>query len=215
MGIGKIVRKILGNKLFAAVARVYRRFFLDINKLTDTLNAIIPANAKILDIGGGDGEVVNRLLELRKDLSVTMIDLSASIGKSLSHEFMNRIRLMPGTSIKEFGNRNDIEFNTIIISDVIHHVPVSMREQFFTDIREVCNRRNQTVIIIIKEFHPGSFKSWLGYISDRYISGDKNVCFISEAELQSQLSKVFKNVNFLPTDLFVVNKPNYAFYFSI
>jgi cyclopropane fatty-acyl-phospholipid synthase-like methyltransferase len=214
MSIGKVVRKVLGTKRFANVARSYRSFFLDIKKLTTTLDAIIPSNAKILDIGGGDGEVINQILTIRKDLKVTMIDLSPVIGNSLSSSVRARVKILPETSVKDLENRNDIEFNTVIISDVIHHIPPTMRENFFLDIRSVCSLANHPVLIIIKDVQPGTLVSYMGYFSDRFISGDKNVSLTAQSELQNQLSSVFNPQKFNNTKLLEIDSPNYAFYFT-
>jgi len=214
MSIGKVVRKVLGTKRFANVARSYRSFFLDIKKLTATLDTIIPINGKILDIGGGDGEVINQILAIRKVLTVTMIDLSTSIGNSLSSSVRDRVKILPGTSVKDIEIRNDIEFNTVIVSDVIHHIPPSMRQTFFLDIRSVCRLANHPILIIIKDVQPGTLVSYLGYFSDRFVSGDKNVSLIAQSELQAQLSSVFNPEKFNDTNLFEIDRPNYAFYFT-
>lgn len=214
MSVGKIVRNVLGTKRFANVARLYRSIFLDIKKLTTTFDGIIPINAKVLDIGGGDGEVINQILAIRKDLTVTMIDLSESIGNSLNNSVKERVKILPATSVKDIESRKDIEFNTIIVSDVIHHIPPSMRKDFFLDIRSVCHLKNHPVLIIIKDVQPGTFISYLGYFSDRFISGDKNVSLISQAELQGQISCVFNTKKFISTNLFEIDRPNYAFYFT-
>ena len=61
MTIGKLARKLLGNKIFSIIARYYRAIFVDLEKVCRSFPEI-EDNAHILDVGGGDGELINILL---------------------------------------------------------------------------------------------------------------------------------------------------------
>ena len=57
---GQIVRKVLGRH-FEPVGNLYRRFFVDLDKIVAYLDQNIPENVRVLDVGGGDGAVMDRL----------------------------------------------------------------------------------------------------------------------------------------------------------
>ena len=78
---GKLARKILG-RYTVPVGQVYRRIFVDLGTIAKQFDGAIPRNAHILDIGGGDGALIEFLLERRPDLTVTMCDRAPSIGSS-------------------------------------------------------------------------------------------------------------------------------------
>ena len=207
VSIGALARKVLGHKLFPVIGRTYRSLFVDLEKVAQFMSNVIPEDSHILDIGGGDGEPLNYLMARRYDIRVTLIDLKVDIGNSISKEFKDRVTLLPGTSMRQFIENNLRQPDCIMISDVIHHIPLADRTGFFKDI---CDLMTQSkAMLLIKDVEPGYFISRLGYLSDRYISGDKNVDLMSKSELCLMLKNVLGNVTITETGLFSVNKPNY------
>jgi 2-polyprenyl-3-methyl-5-hydroxy-6-metoxy-1,4-benzoquinol methylase len=207
MSIGKLMRKILGVKLFSIISNYYRSIFVDLGKVAQFLSNEIPVNAHILDIGGGDGQVVNNLMAIRNDVTVTICDLSMNVGNSISKKFRSRVNLLPGTSIDQYIEMNLRKPDCIIISDVLHHIPLSDRTEFFKGLKELINKAK--TLLLIKEVEPGGFISRLGYLSDRYISGDKKVSLISKVEIISTCEKIFGKITATETALFIENSPNY------
>ncbi len=207
MSIGSATRRILGKKLFSKVGRGYRSIFIDLNKTAICMSEIIPRNAHILDIGGGDGEPLNYLLPLRRDISVTMIDLKSAIGNAVSTDYKDRLVLLPNTDINQFRLLNHRPPSCIIVSDVIHHIPKEGRKKFFQDIHELMAISKAR--LLIKEIEPGYFISRLSYLSDRFISGDKKVSLISRKELHQTIDMIFSDNIINEAGLFADNKPNY------
>jgi hypothetical protein len=74
MAPGALIRGVLGARLARRAGRWYRMIFVDLAKEAAALAAVIPLDARLLDIGGGDGEHLNHLLALRPDLRVTTLD---------------------------------------------------------------------------------------------------------------------------------------------
>ena len=62
MPIGPFVRHLVGPRLERGLSDLYRRVFVDLDVVADVLARECPENARILDIGGGDGELINKLL---------------------------------------------------------------------------------------------------------------------------------------------------------
>ncbi len=215
MSLGKIARSVLGPKLFAIVARYYRLIFVDLEKVAAVIAEVLPQNAHLVDIGGGDGETINHLARLRKDVRITMIDISENVGNSIHPDLKQQVNFLPKTSVREFNERYDEAFDAILISDVIHHIPEDVRINFFNDIFSLCAMNHKPVIIIVKDIETKGFISFLGYLSDRYVSNDKLVKFVSQKELIVLLAHVFPKSEFHDTRLSTINYPNYAFYFKI
>lgn len=213
MTIGQFVRKILG-KNFHIVGRVYRSVFVDLRAVARSIEPHIPKGAMMVDVGGGGGQLLNFLLSLRNDITVKMIDLSPSIGDSLKEEHLTMVETYPGTSIREFMDKVKYRPDVILISDVIHHIPLGNRKDFFIDLRTMVDCKDGARIII-KDLEPGYFRSTLGRLADRYISGDKKVSLVGRADICNIMSEVFGNtVVVKETTLFELDKPNYALLFE-
>lgn len=210
MSIGKVARLILGEK-FKTIGRLYRSMFVNLRQVSISISPYIPINSLVLDIGGGDGEPLNHLLSLREDLKVIIIDPNNSIGSFLEEIYSSRVQLLPGVSIGEYSKIMSQIPDVILISDVIHHVPINSRNIFFSELKEIIVTSKKNIKLIIKDIEPGSFRSNLSLFSDRCISGDQNVSLIKCSNLKTILFDLFKtSINIEDTDLFVVDRPNYA-----
>jgi 2-polyprenyl-3-methyl-5-hydroxy-6-metoxy-1,4-benzoquinol methylase len=198
---GQIARKVLG-RYFEPVGNVYRRIFVDLDKVVAYLDQNIPVNAKVLDVGGGDGAVIDRLLNRRPDLAITMCDLASGIGGFLSERNRAKVRLHPATDLKDIAG----EFDVVTISDVVHHVPVGEREAFFRTLAEAC-RGWKCRKLIVKDIEPEGLRALLSLLADRYVTGDRHVVLFSRADFARMAVPHFpkaKRTSWLP------DAPNYC-----
>jgi len=179
---GQIARRLLGNHL-EAVGNAYRSLFVDLDRIVEVFERELPRKAKVLDIGGGDGALVERLLNRRPDLIVSMCDLAPSIGIFLSAANRAKVELLPATEFADVSG----SYDAVTISDVIHHVPVSQREGFFKDLRRSCERWGCRKLIL-KDVEPGGIRAVLSLLADRYITGDRHVVLFSREQF-GQLTK--------------------------
>lgn len=209
MTIGSLARAVLG-KSFPRVGRLYRSLFADLKKVVAAV-PVIPPRARILDIGGGDGEVVNELLLRYPDAQVTMIDVSRSAGGALRPELRDRVQVLPGLSVREYAGGNPGPPDLIVITDVIHHIAPAERNGFFAELRELPGASAAT--IFIKDVEPGHLRAWLSYLSDRFITGDPNVALVSRAQLRRLVLDAFPGHSVEETRLMQVDSPNYALVF--
>ena len=200
MSPGHIVRKILG-PAFKPIGEIYRRIFVDMAKVADWFAGHLPPNARVLDIGGGDGYMVNMLLERRPDIAVTMTDIASQIGSFIEARHLPRVKLLAGTDadLVEGG------FDVITLADVVHHVPVSRREGFFAMLRGVADRTGAKSILI-KDIRPGSFRATLSLLSDIYITRDTGVSLVAETDIGIP--------GFRQTDRAMPDFPNYCIAFG-
>lgn len=138
----------------------------------------IPPSAHVLDVGGGDGYVVNLLLEKRPDVRVTMTDIAPEIGSFVSLQNRSRVLFLPQTPVTAVEEC----FDVIMLADVVHHVPPEHREAFFADLSATAERC-KCDRIIIKDIRPGSLRATLALWGDLYITGDRGVRQVGENDL--------------------------------
>lgn len=196
MSPGQIARKILG-PAFRPAGEAYRRIFVDMAKVTDWFSAQLPPNARVLDVGGGDGYVVNLLLERRRDIVVTMTDIAPRIGTFIAERHRSRVMLLPGAQATAVNG----EFDAITLADVVHHVPASQRDAFFSMLGSVASRTGAR-LFLIKDIRPGNLRAKLALWGDVYITGDRHVCQLAEGEISIP--------GFHPTACAMPDFPNYC-----
>ncbi|MER9302635.1 class I SAM-dependent methyltransferase [Mesorhizobium sp. M0293] len=198
---GQVARRVLGRH-FEPVGNVYRRVFVNLNLIADFLDGELPNGAKIVDIGGGDGALIERLLNRRPDLAVTMCDLAPSIGTFLSDVHRARVVLLPATDLTEVTGLYD----AVTISDVIHHVPVDQRDSFFKSLASSCERWACRKIIL-KDIEPGGVRATLSLLADRHITGDKHVVLFSRSDFAVMARRYFPKAQRVSA---VPDWPNYC-----
>jgi cyclopropane fatty-acyl-phospholipid synthase-like methyltransferase len=212
MSLGSMARTILGKRWFPVVGSWYRAVFVNLERVVDCLPAL-PPGARVLDIGGGDGAMINILLARNPSCVVTMLDRSPHLGDFLRPEFRDRVRFHPSTSLKDYAAGTPDIPDLVIIGDVIHHVPITARIGFFEDLRAVL--RDKPTTLFIKDLEPGHFRSTLSLLADRYVSGDKAVSLASRESITVLVRKAFPGAAVQSTKLFELDGPNYALLFSV
>lgn len=212
MSLGSALRRVLGGRLSHWVGHYYRAAFVDLAKVAKAQSAAIPANSNVLDIGGGDGEPLNYLLALRSDLRVTTIDLAPVVGQWVDAMHADRVERIPATSIAQYLALGRSPPDVLLLSDVMHHIPVAERRAFFASIVELLGY-SPYLKIIVKDVEPGFARARLGYWADKYITGDKAVSPIGRAELTSLVQYCLGPMRCDETCLFADDRPNYALVF--
>jgi O-methyltransferase domain len=207
MTAGQLARRLLGRRGFSRVAGWYRALFVDVGKVVDSLPAL-PDDVEVLDVGGGDGAVLDVLLARYPRARATMIDLAPRIGGALRPEHAPRVTLRPGTGVRAYRETMARAPNLILVSDVLHHVPVDGRLQLFLDLRDLLGSRPAT--IIVKDLEPGHWRARLGYLADRYVSGDRSVTPAPQSAVRSLLAQAFPRAAIHATNLLERDRPNYA-----
>lgn len=180
MKIGPALRRLMPSGFERRAAAVYRRVFVDLRKVAAALAGALPADAHLLDVGGGDGELLNHLLALRPDLRVTMVDVAGSVGKFVEPAYDDRLCRLPGTTIESHVGQLDAPYDAALVSDVMHHLPGGYRPQFLRSIRDALAPGGS---IFVKDIEPGHPIAWLSLVCDKYVSGDRGVVLVSPVEL--------------------------------
>jgi hypothetical protein len=212
MALGPAIRRVLGPRLARRAGRWYRAIFVDLAKEAAALASVIPRDAHLLDIGGGDGEPLNHLLALRPDLRITTLDPGPLVGQWIEECYVGQVTRLARTSLDEYlaGGRPDPD--AILIADVLHHIPTDARAGFLGSVRVLLERVPQ-IRIIVKDVEPGFWRAQLGFWSDRYITRDLGVSPISREHLTRLFQDAFGPLRRENTNLFDADKPNYAIAF--
>ena len=198
---GQLARRILG-PYFEPVGNVYRRIFVDLDKIAEALDALMPKGSRVLDIGGGDGALVDRLLDCRPDLKITMCDLAPEIGSFLSPANRAKVQLFPATDFTVVRGIYDF----VTLSDVVHHVPVDQRPCFFEQLAGHCEGW-QCQNLIVKDIEPGSLRATVAKWMDWYVTGDRHVRPFARSQFAQLAERYFppaRRVSAMP------DKPNYC-----
>lgn len=209
---GNFARRLLGPRYFAVVGGAYRRIFVDLDKVAAAIGPFRPG-VRVLDIGGGDGVLLNLLLTVSPEATVTMVEQSAGVGAQLKSEYRKRVTCRPNTTLAEYARESHEPPDVVLISDVIHHVPGNARRAFLTDVHDVLG--GQPCELFLKDMEPGHFRTWLGGLADRYISGDRQVRFLAKSAVIHLVHQVFDQVAYEETNLFKTDCPNYCLRFAL
>jgi hypothetical protein len=203
---------LLGPQQARWLGRRYRAIFVDLAKEAAALASVIPLNAHVLDVGGGDGEPLNHLLALRRDLRITTLDPGPVVGEWIDACFAGQVMRLPGTSLADYVAAGRPSPDAILIADVLHHIPKSARPAFLEAVKVIFDRAPR-LRIIVKDVEPGSWRALLGYWSDRYITGDAHVSPVTRRCVIRLLGETLGSLRHEHTSLFEADGPNYAMVF--
>jgi len=212
MALGPAIRRLLGVRLARLAGRWYRAIFVDLGKEAVALATVIPLNAHLLDVGGGDGEPLNHLLALRPDLRITTLDPGPLAGQWIEPCFEDRVTRLPDTSLEKYLAAGHADPDAMLIADVLHHIPTAVRASFLGSVK-VLLARAPKLRIVVKDVEPGSWRALLGYWSDRYITGDLDVSPISREHVVRLFEESLGPLRRQDTNLFEEDRPNYAIAF--
>lgn len=207
MSPGSIARQILGERLFSIVGGAYRRVFVNFDRVRRHVPDIA-LGATIVDIGGGDGAFLNVLLADRPDISVTIVDIAPVVGGSLATEIREQVTLVPSTSLDEYAADNVERPDWILVSDVIHHIPVQDRTAFLQSVARFVGDADCS--IVIKDVQPNTPRAKLAWFADRYISGDRNVVFLPIDRMEQLVSREMHGFSCERTGLLDEDGLNYS-----
>lgn len=206
MAIGPWIRRALPARVEKRAADAYRRIFVDLDKVAERLASRISSGATLLDIGGGDGDLLNRLLALREDIKVDMVDIAPRVGGLLDARHEARIRRFPSMPMARHAATHAGLYEVVLLSDVMHHVPPGERAALM---RSMAACLKPGGVAFIKDVEPGHPRATLGWWCDRYVSGDRGVALISMADLRALVGQTLEVVEFEEVGLLAIDRPNY------
>jgi len=177
VSIGPAVRRMLG-PIEAPISSAYRSMFINVGDLGKAMTAV-PFGSRVLEVGVGDGMIASQIIGRRPDATVLGIDLAENPG-SLFEGDSERVEFR-SISTSELLSEDPGTFDAIIIADVLHHVPPAIRPALLSDVSSLL--ADDGVLLVKETVVVKSPGYWMGRFSDRWITGDRNVSFLREEQL--------------------------------
>ena len=188
MSIGPSVRRMLG-PIEAPISSAYRSMFINVGELGKAIDAV-PFGSRVLEVGVGDGMIASQIIDRRPDASVLGIDLAENPG-SLFEGDRSRVEFRT-ISTSDLLAEQPTPFDAIVIADVLHHVPPSLRTGLLDDVATLLS--DDGVLLVKETVVSRSPGYWMGRFSDRWITGDRNVSFLREADLKQLVTDNVPNL---------------------
>jgi 2-polyprenyl-3-methyl-5-hydroxy-6-metoxy-1,4-benzoquinol methylase len=184
MSLGAAVRRSFGPYEWH-VAEAWRSAFVDIDEFVEQIRRWTDAT-RILEIGCGEGAVTERLVRHFPRAEILAIDIAPSTGRLFRGD-ASRVTFRQALAADVVAEQ-PASFDLVILADVIHHVPPTMRTDLLASARGALRPGGMMV-----------FKDWTRHrtpihlgclLADRYLTGD-DVHYHSEDELRALASSAF------------------------
>ncbi len=185
MPLGPAVRRLFGRHEHR-VAALYRAFFVDIDAYARQIGDWVPAARRILEVGCGEGAVTERLARLYPDAEILAIDITPRVGR-LFRGRRDRVTFAEITAQQVVAGQPGA-FDLVILSDVLHHVPTTMRCELLAAVRAAVAPGG---FLIFKDWERTAAPiHWLCHAGDRWFTGDR-VRYLRRHEAEAMLADAF------------------------
>ena len=185
MAIGPFIRRLFG-PYERQISEAYRSIYVNIDNLVARMRAWKPSASRILEVGCGEGAVTERLAVAYPDARITAIDITPRVGR-LYDGSRDKVRFMQ-TTVQEIAATDPGQFDFVVLADVLHHVPMELREGLLDAVRKTLAPGG---VLVFKDWERNSTPiHWLGYLSDRWLTGDR-IVYMRREEMRKRLSTSF------------------------
>lgn len=210
VSLGTVARRVLG-PAFPVVGTAYRRLFVNVD---DVARAIpqLPDGGLLLDVGGGDGSMLNPILARQPTIRATLIDVAPTVGAFLKPANNERVTLSPATSVRDYINAGGEPPSLVLLADVFHHVPPADRRGLIRDLFDVFG--DTAPLIAVKDVEPHGLRAAAGFWADNHISGEPTWP-IGQDDLFALFREANPDVGEDRTCLYAKDRPNYCSLFSL
>jgi SAM-dependent methyltransferase len=185
MRLGPLIRQMFG-PFEGRVSEAYRSIYIDINAFVALIREWNPIANRILEVGCGEGAVTQRLNAAFPSASITAIDITERVGRLYQgrHEAVRFVQC----TVQEIAANQPGEFDLVVLSDVLHHVPMELRQGIVDAIRTTLAPQGA---LVFKDWQRGhSPIHWLCYASDRWLTGDR-ISYMTRDEMRACLARSF------------------------
>lgn len=185
MPIGPTIRRAFG-PFEHQITDAYRSIYVDLDDYADAVQKWVPHATNILEVGCGEGAVTERLAAAYPDARIRAIDITPRVGR-LYRGSAERVTFEQRT-VQEIAAESPGAFDLVMIADVIHHVPITLRNEIIDAARTALAPGGA---FIFKEWERTRTPiHWLCVASDRWLTGD-DVSFLSRDESRALLAESF------------------------
>lgn len=185
MKIGPFIRKLFG-PYESRVSEAYRSIYIDIDAFVELMRQWKPTANNILEVGCGEGAVTQRLHASYPGAKITAIDITPRIGR-LYRGLLDDVRFIQ-CGVQEIAEREEGQYDLVVLSDVLHHVPLELRQGLLDAIRSALAPNGTLVFKDWQRNHAPIH--WLCYASDRWLTGDR-ISYMTRDEMRKHLAISF------------------------
>jgi len=185
MKVGPLVRQMFG-PYEHLISDAYRSIYLDVDAFVSLTRQWKPHANRILEVGCGEGAVTQRLNAAYPDAKITAIDITSRVGR-LYHGSFDNVRFIR-CAVQEIATSEAGQYDLVVLSDVLHHVPLEFRQGLLDAIRTALAPKGSFVFKDWQRNHTPIH--WLCYASDRWLTGDR-ISFMTRNEMRERLALTF------------------------
>lgn len=168
------------------VSAAYRSLYLDIDAFVELVRRWDPTAQRILEVGCGEGAVSERLCAAYPGAKIIAIDVTSSIGR-LYRGPINGVRFIQ-CELEEIPAAESELFDLVVLCDVLHHVPLYVRQTLLDSIRAKLAPGGN---FIFKDWERSNTPiHWLCHASDHWLTGDR-ITYMTREEMRQHLAASF------------------------
>ena len=208
MSIGSMIRRSFGSRE-RQVADLYRSIFIDLDDFGRSLRELGVSPRRVLEIGAGEGAVTEIIAQVFPDASVLAIDIIPHVGRLYNgRENGVEFRQQPVQALAE---DEPGQFDLVVMSDVLHHIPAGMRPEIIRSIVTVLSTEGR---VFLKDWERNANPIYyLCYASDRWITGDR-IAYLTSDEAKALVLREAPDLRVVSSDTVKPWSNNYALVFS-
>lgn len=185
MPLGPAVRRLFGRHEHR-IAELYRSIFIDLDAYAQRIGEWVPNACRILEVGCGEGAVTERLAELYPEAEIVAIDVTSAVGR-LFRGSSERVSFRE-TTVQAIAAEMPGAFDFVLLSDVVHHVPVPLREEILAAVSDCVAPGG---VFLFKDWKRSATPiHWLCHGGDRWLTGDR-VSYLTDDEAEAMLERAF------------------------
>jgi 2-polyprenyl-6-hydroxyphenyl methylase/3-demethylubiquinone-9 3-methyltransferase len=150
------------------ITNLYRSSFVNLGQFARVVRNAVPHAHEILEVGCGEGAMLEELARHYPDSRLTGIDITPKVGRMFRGD-RERVTFRTET-IEDFRQHHCAKFDLCIACDVLHHVPWDRHSSFVQALSQVVRPGGW---LIIKDWERRrNIVHFFAYCSDTYITGD-------------------------------------------
>lgn len=206
MSLGAIIRKVLPRVIENAVSRRYRTYFLDVTELAARVTRLV-SDRPLLEVGCGSGLLAQHLAASTSQ-EVLAIDPNGTPGAEAEY---HKNLTFKKASTRELIVSGNVKMGGVVLCDVLHHVRPAYRSELITDCEYLLDEGG---FLIIKDWEPDrSLAHFLCYLSDRWVSHDREVSFAKPSEMTKIVDQL-ASLTLVETQIIAPHSNNYMLVFQ-
>jgi trans-aconitate methyltransferase len=168
------------------VSEAWRAIFVSLDDWTRLLHEWAPGARHILELGCGEGYSTERLVATFPEAWIEAIDVSPNLGRLYAGP-AERVRFRQMFA-EELAAEAPASFDLIILSDVMHHVPVPARASLLSAAKALLAPGG---VLAFKDWHRSATPIHAAvHASDRLLTGDR-VAYMTRKEARVMLETAF------------------------